>query len=108
MIQYALESDQILEQAQNRGGINQPALLESFRLRRLAIDHAGLLDPKELDTIYNNLGTSIGELFVKGSNLLLEGLSSQDPVKINQGQNLLNQWNIWFAKNIKDLQAIFQ
>jgi hypothetical protein len=108
MIQYALESDQILKEAQDRGGIDQPSLLESFRLRRLAMDHAGLLDLKELDSMYNTLGTSIGDLFIKGSNLLLEGLTTQDSGKINQGQNLLNQWNAWFASNITHLQAVFQ
>lgn len=108
MIQYALASDQILNEANNKGEMTQAVLLESFRLRRLAVDYAGLLDLKELDSAYKNLGSSIENLLVKGSTLFLEGLPVQDEDKISQGQELLNQWNLWLTSNLKSLQTIFQ
>ena len=108
MIRYSLESEQILEQAQARGRLDQTSLLESLRLRRLSVDYAGMLDIEELNKIYNGLGTSIQDFFIKGNTFLLEGLSAQDPVKINQGQQLIDGWNNWLSGNIKNLQAAMQ
>lgn len=108
MIRYFNESDQVLQQAQSRGGLDQPLLLEFFSLRKLSVDYAKMLDIEELNSLYNNLGTAVRDLFIQGSTLLLDGLSEQNPGKIDQGQQLLDQWSEWLSGNMNNLQNVMQ
>ena len=67
-----------------------------------------MLDIEELNSLYNNLGTAVRDLFIQGSTLLLDGLSEQNPGKIDQGQQLLDQWSEWLSGNMNNLQNVMQ
>lgn len=108
MIRYFNESNGVLQQAQSKGALDQSLMLEFFSLRKLSVDYAKMLDIEELNSLYNNLGTAVRDLFIQGSTLLLDGLSEQNPDKINQGQHLLDQWSEWFSGNMNNLQNVMQ
>jgi hypothetical protein len=108
MMRYALESDTVLREAQSLGKLDAAALAGSLRARRLAIDYAGMLDIEELNTLYSDLGNAVKDLFIKGNDQLIDGLLTQDPAKISQGQQGLDQWSAWFLAHKNNLQKIFE
>ncbi len=108
MIQSSMQSDQILMHAQTSSSLNQETMMQAYQLRRMAIEEAKLLDIQGLNGLYQGLGSAVKNLFIKGNELFLEGLTGQDSAKINQGQSLLDQWNVWLQGNMKNLQKILQ
>lgn len=108
MIQASVQSDQILIQAQASGNLNQDTVAKAFQLRQMAVEQAKLLNVQELNGLYQGFGSAVKDLFIKGNELFLDGLTSQNPAKIDQGQSLLGQWNIWLQKNMKKLQKVLE
>lgn len=104
MLRLAVESEQVLQSALQRGGIDQNTMRESFRLRTLSMDYADLLDIDQLNKNYDGLGTAVRDLYMKGTRQLLDGIAAQDAAKINEGQSLLNEWQKWFNRNYSATQ----
>ena len=68
-----------------------------------ALNHAHEVDYELLNQSYNGLGNHFENKFVAGIELILSAHETLDKEKALKGQNLLNQWGVWFQENYSQI-----
>lgn len=99
-IDYANQATLILNQT---GQFDSEVMIP---LKKKAVKEAKQVDVEKFNKDYEGLGSHYKNEFIKGLELFIEGIETQDNLKSLQGQKLLDKWGDWYLNNIDEIKKL--
>ncbi len=107
LLEYSNESAHFMRKRTLARDLTQD-LEKLFDLKKSELKEAQQIDPEELNRIFPKLGDYLKDNLSEGLKLLIDGYESSDPIKFQNGQEKLTQWDIFVNQNLPQIQKAFQ
>ncbi len=106
MLEYSYKAAALYHRKPGHDMIEPQKLEMLINFKKEALKTAQAFDPKELNSIYPDLGNRVSDL-KNGLTLMIEGYKTADEAKYTDGQRLFSAWNAWFSRHKAAIEEKF-
>lgn len=103
-ISYSNEAAKISNGGQAYEIVDHSTIEKMLSYKKQALAEASAVDINALNQRLEGFGDHYKNEFIKGLKTHIEGFKNNDPDKFLKGQILLDQWGIWYSKNIQKIK----